>query len=795
MENVTEVESVCYHCGEPTEGAEIWKDDKQFCCYGCKTVFELLDQNDLCDYYDLENTPGNQLKHFFKEKYAFLDNEEITQLLLDFNSEEFQKITFHIPSIHCSSCIWLLENIHRFDDGIIRSQINFSKKRLTVDLNPQKTTIRKTVDLLCQLGYEPNISLEGNSEKVKNNSKETFVKLGVSGFIFGNIMLLSFPEYLGLESDSVYKDYFAYINLAFSLPLIFYCAQEFYTSAIGALRKKILNIDLPITIGIATLFFRSIFDIISNSGPGYLDSLAGLIFFLLIGRWFQSKTYEGLSFDRNFKSYFPLAVNKVIEQKLKSILVSDIQIDDVLEIRNEEIIPCDSILLSTNSYIDYSFVTGESQPLEVERKTTLYAGGRVKGPSIKIRAIKKVSQGYLTDLWNNPVFDKTQDQEEASIIDKVSQYFTPIVLLIAFVSGAYWAVIDSSKLLFVVSSVLIIACPCALALATPFTLGTVLNFLGSKGVYLKNTSILERFWKIQHLVFDKTGTLTTGRDNLISFEGESLSNKELGMIKSLVKNSTHPISQQISAHLSDVETFKIDEFIEVKGKGIQASISGSVVRLGNASFLGIENETISGAQAFVSINQEYKGYFVIKNQYRKSLAQCIQHLNEYKFTILSGDNSLEELNLKTIFPENTEFLFEQSPKSKLEYVEHISRNEKVMMLGDGLNDSGALQASNIGVSVAENISSFTPASDIIILGNKVSQLHQVFSLVKTAKSIIIAGFILSFAYNLVGLSLAVAGYITPVFAAILMPVSSISVVIFSTLATRTLGNRIFRTWK
>ncbi|MFY0628545.1 MAG: heavy metal translocating P-type ATPase metal-binding domain-containing protein [Reichenbachiella sp.] len=783
----------CYHCGDDVQIDGISIDEKSFCCHGCKTVFELLDKNDLCDYYSLEDNPGNQLSHFFSEKYNYLDTEEIADLLLDFKSEKFHKVTFRIPTIHCSSCIWLLENLTRFDEGIINSQINFSKKRLSVNFEPKVTNLKNIVDLLCKLGYEPEISLNQNKEDTRNHSSINLIKLGIAGFVFGNIMLLSFPEYLGIDPESIFTDYFAYINLALSLPILFYCASEFYLSAFGALSKKVLNIDLPITIGIAALFLRSTFEILTESGPGYLDSLAGLVFFLLIGRWFQSKTYEGLSFDRNFKSYFPLAVTRVSDTQRESVLVEKLVVNDVIFVRNEEILPCDSILMSNEAQVDYSFVTGESLPVKVLKDEILYAGGRIKGQAIQASVTKAVSKSYLTQLWNNPALEKTKEQDGEKLIDRISQYFTPLVLGIALLAGIYWTYVDSSQIVFVLSSVLIIACPCALALATPFTLGSVLNLLGGHQFYLKNTAIIEKLWKVDHLIFDKTGTITSKSNNVVIFQGNPLSDRENQWLSSLTQNSTHPLSQHIHDHLIDYTTVETSiKFKEQSGAGLIGTINGHEVKIGSASFIGVTNqEEKNGSVAFVSIDGEIKGYFSVQNHYRKGLKEMINGLkNNYNFTLLSGDNDSELQNLTRIFPQNANFHFKQSPEQKLNHVKSIQENDTVVMIGDGLNDAGALGASDVGISVAENISSFTPASEAIILGKQLVNLSDFFRLIRQSKKIIIIGFTLSFLYNIVGISFAVAGYITPIFAAILMPLSSITVVAFSTLSIQFLGRKI-----
>ncbi|UXX78495.1 heavy metal translocating P-type ATPase metal-binding domain-containing protein [Reichenbachiella carrageenanivorans] len=784
--------TTCYHCGEDCKGQPLWHDERTFCCFGCQTVFELLAEKDLCDYYSFENNPGNQLSHFFKDKYIFLDDEEIVQHLLDFKSAELAKITFSIPSIHCSSCIWLLENIRKFDDGILHTKIDFSKKRLAIDYNPAKTSLRKIADLLYQLSYEPEISLDRKTQAPTTNHKTRDLKIGIAGFCFGNIMLLAFPDYLGIELDSEFIAYFTYISLGLSLPVLLYCSSEFFTSAISGLRKRLLNIDLPIAIGILALFGRSLFEIITETGSGYLDSLSALVFFLLIGRWVQNKTYEGLAFDRNFKSYFPLAVQKIIGDNKKSTLVTQLEINDLIEIRNEEIIPCDAVLMSTEALIDYSFVSGESAPNLVTEGAKLYAGGKIKGASAQMTVIKPVSQSYLTQLWNHSSFDEAKSGDTPSLIDQVSRYFTPIVLCIALVAGIYWSFADSSKVLFVVSSVLIVACPCALALAAPFTLSATMNTLGQCKMYLKGTAVIEKLWEIRKIVFDKTGTITTGDNQNIEWHGRTLAPAERAAIMALASQSVHPLSMQLHAHLHRGEPVQtVSGYQEEKSKGLSGIINNQSVKMGSASFVGTTTPASDGAVIAIAINEEVLGYYLIQSKYRTGLKAMIDQLaTRFSFAVLSGDNETEKQNLTALFPRHTPLAFNQSPEDKLQAIQAFEYQEKTIMIGDGLNDAGALKASYVGISVAENMSSFTPASDVIIMGNQLTKLPQFLKLVHQSKKIILAGFMVSFGYNIVGLSLAVAGYITPVIAAILMPVSSISVVLLSTLGVKYLSSRL-----
>ncbi len=796
---------VCYHCGDFCREDHVVHEDKDFCCNGCKTVYEILKENDLCNYYDLQQNPGIALKSKdFGDKYNFLDNKEIEDQILDFREGQTAKVTFYIPSIHCSSCIWLLENLYKLKEGIRYSRVHFSKKEINIDYDPEKINLKELVATLATIGYEPFISLEQESrKKQKTINRDLLLKMGVAGFSFGNIMLLSFPEYFGFEGidDLSIQRFISWLNVALALPVVFYCSTDYFKSAFTGLKQRYVNIDVPISLGILTLFIVSLVQVGLKQGPGYLDSLSGLLFFLLIGRWIQNKTYEGLSFERDYRSYFPLAVIRLKDHKQETIPVSRLEKSDHIQVRNDEIIPADSLLLSEEANIDYSFVTGESEPVYKQKGEFIYAGGRQQGPAIQLEIQKPTSQSYLTQLWNNEAFKKDEKSQLQSLVDKISKYFTAAILLIALSGLAIWLFIDPFKSWFVFTSVLIIACPCALSLSTPFTLGNTMNVFGRNHFYLKNTHVIEKLTRINHIVFDKTGTLTQNQKGRIRYSGQPMNAEEKKWLARIVSNSTHPLSRkilhEIGGELTDLKT-KINSFEEIKGKGITGIVDGHLIKLGSKALLNGElkmEETtedkpdFSQANVYLSIDSKLKGSFIVDNIYREGLTELISELrNNYSLSILSGDNETEKQTLIAMFPPGTEMKFRQQPEQKLDYINHLKeKGNYILMLGDGLNDAGALVMSDVGIAVTEDITSFTPASEAILGSTAIGKIDAFLNFSKIAKNIILTSFGISFLYNIVGMSFALLGMLTPIIAAVLMPLSSISVVIFATFAVHVMA--------
>ncbi|CAM3375175.1 heavy metal translocating P-type ATPase [Aequorivita lipolytica] len=792
----------CFHCGDPCFDVEIKHEEKSFCCHGCKTVFEILNDNDLSYYYDLEKTPGISPKEI-AGKYDFLDNEVIVEKLLEFNDGTTQIVSFLIPSIHCSSCIWILENLNKLNPAVKSSQVNFPEKTVRITFNAEENSLKNLVILLSRIGYDPYISLDDSERKEKYINRSLTYKLGIAGFAFGNVMFLSFPEYFEHSEFWLdqFKPFFRWLMFAFSLPVVFYSGSGYFTSAYKGLRSKILNIDVPIALGIAVLFIRSTMDIVMDWGTGFFDSLTGLVFFLLLGKFFQQKTYSYLSFERDYKSYFPIAVTRLFKNEEGKTVEEQAEVytvkkGDRLLIRNNEIIPVDAILIKGNALIDYSFVTGEAEPITKQSGDKLFAGGKQQAGILEVEVLKPVAQSYLTQLWSNDVFSKDKTGIFESITDSISKRFTVVLLSIAFISTIFWLVVDPSKAFNVFTSVLIVACPCAIALAAPFTLGNVLRIFGREKLYLKEASVIEQMAKLDTVVFDKTGTLTTNQKNLITYEGLALSVEEKQLLTSTLRASSHPLSRSLYNILDKNNIQTLDEFEEEVGKGISATSNNNSIKVGSYEFVGFYDEDTSELKnrttVHISANQGYKGCYVFNSEYRKSIAELFEQLrNDKEVIVLSGDNEGERERLEMMLPKGTKLYFNQKPDDKLNFIKTLQQSGKqVLMIGDGLNDAGALKQSNVGFVISENTNVFSPACDGILDASQFNKIGDYLNLSKSGVQIIKWAFLFSLFYNLIGLSFAITGHLRPVVAAILMPLSSISIVVFTTIATQYIGKKL-----
>ncbi|MCB0461855.1 MAG: heavy metal translocating P-type ATPase metal-binding domain-containing protein [Flavobacteriaceae bacterium] len=787
-------QTTCFHCGDNCNTTIISYDEKNFCCNGCKTVYEIFSENDLTCYYDLQSSPGSIPKEI-EGKYDFLSQKNIIEKLTEFDDGNIQIATLYIPHIHCSSCIWILENLNKLNPHITSSQVNFGKKTIRVTYKTECSSLKDVVLLLSSIGYEPYISLDDFKTGKQNINRSLIYKLGIAGFAFGNVMFLSFPEYFEVGEFWLeqYKHVFRWLMFAFSIPVVFYAGQDYFVSAYKGLRSKLLNIDVPIALGISVLFIRSTVEIIFDLGSGFFDSLTGLVFFLLLGKFFQQKTYTFLSFERDYKSYFPIAITKINSQGEETpIQVYDIEKGDRLLIRNEELIPVDGILINGKAKIDYSFVTGESESVSKQSGDKLFAGGKQTSGVIEMEAIKSVEQSYLTQLWSNDVFSKNKEDGFTTLTNTISKRFTYIVLSIAVIATVFWLITDASKAMNVFTAVLIIACPCAIALSAPFTFGNLLRIFGKLKFYVKNASVIEQLSAINTIIFDKTGTITSNKSSSANYDGIALTASEELLLKNTLRGSNHPLSRTLYDILDEHQIITLNHFEEHLGKGIEATHNSEHIKIGSASFVGAQESSVLNTTVHISTNNQYKGKYTFYNSYRKGLSKLFNKLKKhYDLVILSGDNEGEFENLKKLLPSKTKLIFNQKPDDKLEYIKyHQSEGAKVLMIGDGLNDAGALAQSNVGIALSENVNVFSPACDAILDASKFNQLYSFIKASKSAITIIKWSFVLSFIYNIIGLYFAVTGQLAPVVAAILMPLSSISIVVFTTISTNIVGRKL-----
>ena len=788
--------ALCRHCGEPCADARepVHAGGGPFCCGGCAAVFAILQAYDLDGFYACEVPPGVSQKHAAgrdRARFAALDDEAVAARLIVFNDGQRARATFAIPAIHCASCVWLLERLWRVEPGVSRTEVDLLRRAVHVDYLPASTTLRRIAEQLSALGYEPAITVEDATTGPPAARRRLHLQLGVAGFAFGNMMLFSIPRYVnGAPLDAGFQRLFDALNLTFALPVLLFSAADYFRNAWNAVRARAMVLEVPIAIGLIALFGRSVTDIGLRRGEGFLDSFAGLVFFLLIARVFQQRMFERIAFDRTYRSFLPLTVRVERDGGLAPVPLEHLRAGDCVVIRSQEVVPADAVLLDATGAIDYAFTTGESTPIQVRAGETVRAGGRAAAAVMRLRVLREVSHSELARLWQNPVFGGPKRRWLATVNARFGAWFTAGAIALALAGGVAWWP-DYAASLSVATAVLIVACPCALTLSAPITLGTAAGMLGRRGLYLKDPAVALDLSRIDTVAFDKTGTLTSATANP-AVDVYGLTAAAWSQVRALAAVSTHPTSRAIAGQHPRLDRSTVTGVVEVAGQGLRGRVDGVDVAIGSARFVAARTGAVLDGPddcTWAAAGDEH-GWIRFSAGARPGIEHAAAALAElHDLYLLSGDHHGEGTKWQRLF--GRRMRFRQSPEDKLAFI-HAARADgrRVLMVGDGLNDAGALAAADVGMAVSDETACIAPACDAVIDGRRLAQLPAFLRYARRARQVVLLCFLISVAYNLAGLTLALMGALTPLAAAILMPVSSLTVVGISAGAMRWSARRM-----
>ena len=786
----------CYHCGDRCEEEHRVHAGKDFCCHGCEVVYDLLQESGLCNYYELEKQPGTKQAHTVDEqRLELFDVPAVRDRIIEFSESGISRARFHVPQMHCSSCIWLLENLHRIEPAILRSRVSFASKELTVNFRESTLALPRLVRLLRRIGYGPQLTANKDRAQELSVPRSMYIRLGVAGFIFGNTMMFSFPEYLGADTEAGLRTGFQWLTVLFSFPVVFYLSTDFFKSAWAGIRSRQVNIDQPIALGIVALWTRSLWDVITGIGPGYFDSLAGLLFFLLVGRWYQAYTYRALRFDRALEDFLPLVVLRKRGDREEPVKVNELIAGDHIIIRDQELIPVDAVLRAGIGHIDNSFITGEPLAIRKEVGATIKAGGRQRGAPIELEVISTFAESRLKRLWAEQG-SSTERPAMPRMIDSIARRFTIAVLLISLGAALYWWGKDPAQVWPVVTAVLIVPCPCPLTLSMPFAYGHTIRLLGKRGLFLRDAEVVERMAHVDTVIFDKTGTLTAREAHEVKWHGETLGRDEKRAVQAIAHSSTHPLSAVLNTELKvDRGDERVDPQVldveESPGAGVRGTVDRHSIRIGSAAHCGaVEAERRNGeAHVHVTIDGLHRGYFTIRKRARGGIATAVTALrSKVRLGLLTGDAQVD-----TELAGSFAGALVRTNCSPIEKTRTVAAEQeaghRVLMVGDGLNDAGALAQSDVGITVTETSAALTPASDAIMDAGSITSLPSFLLLTRRARRIVIGSLFISLCYNVAGVSFAVTGQLTPLIAAILMPLSSVTVVGFVSIAVALAADR------
>lgn len=777
--------TLCRHCGDPCAVNATRTADGAFCCGGCASVFQVLREHGLDGFYACSVTPGISQRAATvrqRDRFAALDDPTIAASFLVSTGRQTARAVLPVPSLHCASCVWLVEQLWRLMPGVTHSEVDLMRRVVRIDFDPGATTVRRVAEALASIGYEPSLD-DQHPHRVSPARRALLLKIGVAGFAFGNVMLFSIPQYAnGVPLEPAFQRLFDSLNFALALPVLLYSASDYFRAAWGAIRQRVLTLDIPVALGLAVMFARSSGDILAGVGPGFFDSFSGLVLFLLVGKLFQQKAFDAIAFDRNVRSFLPLSIQVERDGRLVTVPVPALRAGDVMLVRPREVVPADAVLLDDEGAIDYAFVSGEQVPVPARRHDIVRAGGRVVDRALRLRAVRSASHGTLAELWSHPVLARVKRRWLTDVSQIFGAWFTFFALAVAAAGAAAWWP-DARMSLQVATAVLIIACPCALTLAAPITLGTAMGVLGRAGCFLKTPAIALDLSRIDTIVFDKTGTLTTGGAE-IAPQQHGLDDADWRLARALAGASAHPVSRALAAGTvvsSVADGLVATDVREFAGLGVTGTIDGHRVGIGNAAFVGaVSGRELAGDAALTWLSVDDRvGHVHLSAAARPGMDAMLGRLDEdHRLILLSGDHARDADTWRRWFGDRMHF--RHAPVEKLSAIRsEAEAGRHVLMVGDGLNDAGAFAAADVGMAVSDDTACFVPACDVVIRGDRLAMLPALLAYALRARRVIVLSFLVSIAYNVLGLTLALRGDLTPLATAVLMPVSSLTVIALS----------------
>ena len=770
-------EKNCLHCNAEYSGST------DYCCNGCAGAHKIISGLGLSKFYkylEAQTERGN---------LSLLNNKEIEQIdMTEFIIKEDNDIyvlNLFVEGLHCSSCVWLIEEALKKQDNIVFARLNMSTRRLVIKWSGTKKQGNEYTKLIRKMGYKATpFDPETLKTEEDKEQKNMLLAMAVAGFASGNIMLLSVAlwstsqEVMGIAT----RDLIHLISAIIAIPTVIFSGRVFFKSAVTALKNKRTNMDVPISIAVILTTLVSIWEWFESAEHTYFDSVTMLVFFLLIGRYLdvKSKNKARSAATEMLKMMGNSALLIQSDGSLKNISANKIKIGDVVQVNTGEKIPVDGKITEGNTEIDESIITGESLPKDCKKGSNVFAGTINLGRTIKVVVTKPSEKSLISEVIK--LMEKAEDSSTKynSISEKAVKIYAPLVYFAGLTTFLYWYLfngVDAKEALIIGISVLIITCPCAFGLAVPTVQVLTSGRLFKNGIMLKNGNALEILSKVTSAIFDKTGTLTLGEPKLEN--GDKINKEYLKIAASIASKSHHPYSKAISKAYLTLGSNHLDnlDVEEIAGKGLETKIGDKIFKLGKPEWAcGIEGEGI-----ILSANNIEIANFRFTDELRSDAAKVIKELDKMGIDIklVSGDNKKEVTKIAKLTAIKN-FIAAALPKEKVEQIQKIQKNGNyVLMVGDGLNDAAALTYSDVSISPSSAIDITQNSADIVFQGNKLEPILIAINIAKKSVKIIKQNFGIAFIYNLIAIPIAFMGYVTPLVAAAAMSFSSILVVLNS----------------
>ncbi|MEE3744968.1 heavy metal translocating P-type ATPase [Campylobacter porcelli] len=775
---------ICLHCKGEFDKSAIITDESghEFCCNGCMSVYNFLNSHNLGEFYD---KLGNQ-KHFKAPNLAKIDSEAFYKNYVR-NSDGFSEIYLIIDGIHCSACVWLNEKVLISSDGIIEVSLNSATHKAHIKWDDSIIKLDEILRKINSIGYTPiPYNPQEADTRATNKRREFYSKVLVGLFCTMNIMWVAVALYGGYfsgMSDDI-KDILHFAEFILASPVLFYTGSEFYKGAYLAIKNRQANMDLSICAGASIAYFYSVYAMLSRSGEVYFDSVAMIITFVFIGKFLEVISKKK-SID-TIDSLGTLLVNQIyVKSKDKFELkdVNDIKPGEIIKVRSGERVMIDGVVLNGVGSFDLSSITGESLPVTISSGKSIISGAVCVDGSVEYRASEIFKSSILSkiiDLLNKASFKKPKIE---LLANQISAKFSLTILLLGILTFAIWLFNSGeiSKGVIVAVSVIIIACPCALSLATPVATLIALGSAMRGGIIFKEARIIENLAKCGCVVFDKTGTLSKSKLKVVKATKFKEYNQDL--LYSLAISSIHPVSVAIR-DFSLGEQLNLSDITNHNGLGMSAKYGDLNIYGGSAKFMnymGFGEFEASGLSYYFAVDKEVVAKFELEDELREESKAIINELKNdgYKVVMLTGDNELTASKIANTLG-ISEFYASQNPIEKSQIIQRLNSKTPVVMVGDGINDAVALSMASVGICMGSGAQISIEKSDVVLLDDNLNSLLRALKLSKLTFKTIKENLIFTLIYNALTIPLAMMGYIIPLFAAISMSLSSIIVVLNST---------------
>jgi heavy metal translocating P-type ATPase len=781
----------CVHCDELSSVAlydeQDAKKENPFCCHGCLTVYHVLKSKGLEEYYSIKAQAGiikrRSPVELEKTRYLYMDEPEFLKEFSYQNVQKNSQMEFYLEGIHCLACLWLIEKLPMIVPGVLSSKLDMEKSIVTVTID-QTGKFSQVAYELNTLGYRPHV-LKKNQEthEFKIQEERAFLlRMGVAAAGASNIMLYAVSLYGG--ASDVYAKIFNFLTVVFAFPVLTYSAFPFYKNAWVSLKNKNLSIDVPISLSLILGGVMGVYNLILGVHENYFDSLTTLVFLLLISRYFLRKIqekalstsdlhyfYQGESVQRLKNS------NNNNNEVLEDIHPKYIKVGDILKISSGDFIPADGKIIRGKSYVNMALLTGESTPVAVCSQDKIYAGTQNISEDLFMEVEKLQKNSRLGEILKGVEQGWFKRAPIVDLTDKVSKYFILSVFILSASLFIYLLLTQNFKhALEHALTLMIVTCPCALALSVPLTFTRALNQAADHGMIIKNEAVLQKLSEIKNILIDKTGTLTLGKQKVVNFVLHQKLQSSLSVyevIYNLEKISKHPVAKSLLEFVSlhPVQDYKVEDYLETPGVGVEAKIQGSHFKINRKG---------------IWENEELVATFELTDQVRADAKRSLLQLKNMgqSATILSGDKKEKVKKMITdLGCGELTYQAELTPEQKSTLV---SQTDHAMMIGDGANDAIAFSHAHVGVAVHGSVDMALRSADVYLVTPGLTAIKRLLILGQETMKVIKRNLVLSLLYNATSVVLVFMGYITPLIAAIIMPLSSLTVFFSSILGTKKL---------